>query len=212
MQPIITFEKKGLTVATQRLVEIGHPELRVEVGTPSLLNEGESFLRFVTDYLLRGEKTLRPGETLTYGYWLTKFESLSPDVLEVWEYNAEATEFVKGASLALTYWRDQHSVCRKYGAEFQPPRPDLLTVVSEGVLEGRTVQGVRYSSPEGMSGWWITTDLYDGDVSTLKHEHTYHVTAVRPDLAKFLALPVGFRYDLSIHEDVWFDRGVLANK
>jgi len=31
-------------------------------------------------------------------------------------------------------------------------------------------------------------------------------------VAKFLALPVGFRYDLSTHEDVWFDQGVLARE
>jgi len=61
-----------------------------------------------------------------------------------------------------------------------------------------------------MSGWWITTKLYDGDVKSLKHEHTYHVTAARPDLAKYLALPDGFRFDLSRIEDVWRDEKVRA--
>ena len=201
-----------LTVRTEGLLSHSLPELEASVATQELVDSAKAFLFFVTDYLLKEGKTIRPGETLAYGYWMTKFVGLSADLLETWEYNAEATDFVKGASLTLTYWRDQHAVCRKHEAEFQPPRPDRLTVISDGVLEGRPVQGVRYPSPDNMSGWWITTDLYNGDVSTLKHEHTYHVTAARPDLAKFMALPVGFRYDLLTHEDVWFDQGVLASR
>jgi hypothetical protein len=62
-----------------------------------------------------------------------------------------------------------------------------------------------------MSGWWITTDRYDGNVTSLKQEHLYHVTARRPDLAPYIALPYGFRFDFAAREDVWFDEGVLAN-
>lgn len=93
-------------------------------------------------------------------------------------------------------------------AEFKPPRSDKLTVISKGVLEGLPVQAVRYPSPEHMSGWWITTDQYDGNTKSLKHEHTYHVTAARPELAKYLALSEGFRFDLSTREDVWRDEKV----
>jgi hypothetical protein len=203
---------ESLSIRTEGLRSRRLPEIEVSVAAPDLTEAARAFLFHVSEYLLTGDKTLRPGETLSYGYWLTKFERAGGDLLEVWEYNCEATKFVKGATLALTYWRDQHAVCTKYDAAFQPPRPDLLTVVSDGVLEGWPVQGVRYPSPDGTSGWWITTDLYNGEVSALKHEHTYHVTAVRPDLAKFLALPVGFRYDLSTHEDVWFDQTVLASE
>ena len=202
----------SLAVRTEGLRLQSLPEIEASVVTPALVDGAKAFLLFVADYVLKNGKEIRPGETLAYGYWMTRFESLGPDLLEAWEYNAEATEFVKGVSLALTYWRDQHAVCLEHDTEFQPPRPDKLTVISDGVLEGRPVQGVRYPSPDNMSGWWITTDLYKGDISTLKHEHTYHVTAARPDLAKFMALPAGFRYDLSTHEDVWFDQGVLASK
>jgi len=48
-----------------------------------------------------------------------------------------------------------------------------------------------------MSGWWLITEKYDGNIESLNHEHTYHVTAARPDLASFLALPYGFRFDLT---------------
>ena len=56
-----------------------------------------------------------------------------------------------------------------------------------------------------MSGWLIVTEQYDGDIKSLRNEHTYHVTAARPDLAKFLALPCGFRFDQTSGEKAWFD-------
>jgi hypothetical protein len=152
--------------------------------------------------------TIRGGETLSYGYWLTLFKEQGRDWLDVWEYNPGATDSVRGATLTLRYWRDQHDVCARFGCEFVPPRPDKLVVLSAGVMEGEPVQGVRYPSPEHMSGWWVTTNRYDGDVGSLRREHLYHLTAARPDLAQYLALPHGFRFDLASREDVWLDARV----
>ena len=147
---------------------------------------------------------------MAYGYWLVKFQRAEQgDHQETWEYSADASTFIKGGNLTLGYWRDQHYVCDQRKAPFSPPRPDKLTVVSAGVMEGLPVQGIRYPSPDRMSGWWITTDLYDGNIKSLRHEHTYHVTAARPDLAKYLALPDGFRFNFSVAEEVWFDEKVL---
>lgn len=202
------YYKRSLdSVTTEGLLPSGE-EIRVKINTADLFPDGEEFLRFVVNYVRESGRRIHPEETLAYGYWLVKFRSADDSVLEVWEYNAEATDFVAGAHLALTYWRDQHRVCNRAGALFTPPRPDRLTVIDEGVLEGLPVQGVRYPSPEHMSGWWITTDRYNGDVNTLRREHTYHITAARPDLAKYLALPFGFRFDLESHEDIWCDEGV----
>lgn len=170
----------------------------------------EEFLHFVIGYLKQSDREILPGETFPYGYWLVKFLA-EDDSLDVWEYNPSAIEFVHGGSLTLTYWRDQHRICDRFRASFTPPRPDRLTVIDEGVLEGLPTQGVRYPSPEHMSGWWITTDKYNGDLSTLRREHTYHVTAARPDLAPYLALPYGFRFETSGHDaDAWFDERVAA--
>jgi hypothetical protein len=82
---------------------------------------------------------------------------------------------------------------------------DRLVVVSDGVLESEPVEAVRYPSPEHMSGWWITTDRYNGDVQSLRTHHLYHLTAARPELAQYLALPYGFRFNLARGEDIWFD-------
>jgi hypothetical protein len=205
MKEPIAFRIKGLTVATSGLTLEKLPEIQVNVNSPDLLEEAKALLQYVAGYLLGERKRINPGETLAYGYWLLKFEALGENLLDVWEYNAEATEFVPGASLALRYWRDQHRICAQHRAEFTPPRPDTLTVVSEGVLEGLPVKAVHYPAPEHMSGWWMVTDQFNGDVNSLRREHTYHITAARPDIAPFIALPAGFRFDLTRGAKVWFD-------
>ena len=206
--PNIEFVENGLEVHTRGLLAQGHAELSVSVADAVILAESKAFLCYVAGYVLDQSVHIRPGETLRYGYWLVKFELRDDRMLQVWEYNAEGTEFIPGATLALTYWRDQHLVCEKFGAAFSAPQADQLAVISEGVLEGDSVQGVRYPSPGHMSGWWITSDRYDGDIRSLKHEHLYHVTAARPELVQYLALPYGFRFDLSQREDVWFEESV----
>lgn len=208
---VLRLLREGLKVRATGLAH-DHPDLVVELIDPSLVSDAEHYLRHVGKYIDEQAVTLKSGETLAYGYWLTRFEEVETGGLEVWEYDREATDFVRGATLTLTYWRGQHEVCSRFAAgAFEPPRPDRLVVVSEGVFEGDAVQGVRYTSPEHMSGWWITTDRYDGNVKSLKHEHMYHLTARRPDLAPYIALPCGFRFDFATHEDVWFDENVLAN-
>lgn len=206
--PNIEFVEDGLEVHTRGLLARGHSELSLSVTDVAMLAESKAFLRYVAAYILDQSARIRPGETLAYGYWLVKFELRDDRKLQVWEHNAEGTEFIPGATLALTFWRDQHLVCEKIGAEFLAPQADRLVVISEGVLEGDSVQGVRYPSPEHMSGWWITTDRYDGNLGSLKNEHLYHLTAARPELARYLALPYGFRFDLSKSEDIWFDADV----
>jgi hypothetical protein len=193
---------------TRGLDERGAHDLVVEVADASLLPEVEALLQNLAQYMSGDDVQVKAEETLAYGYWLVKVSDGHAGRFELWEYNAEATEFVAGVSLTLKYRRDQHEVCGRYGAEFSPPRPDQLVVISDGVLQGEAVQGVRYPSPGHMSGWWLTTRSCDGDIRSLTREHLYHVTAARPDLGRYMALPFGLRFDQTNGEDVWFDQDV----
>lgn len=199
---------KEAEVWTLGLADRGHPELKVCVGDRMLIQEGEVFARTLVDCVVRQGMRFKSDETFAYGYWLTSFKTAQEGSLEIWEYEPGATHWVPGARLTLTHWRDQHAVCQRYGAAFSAPRLDKLTVISAGVLEGDAVQGVRYPSPGHMSGWWLTTDRYDGNSKSLRTEHLYHVTAARQELSRYLALPYGFRFDLSKGEDVWFEESV----
>ncbi len=103
----------------------------------------------------------------------------------------------------------QRATCKRYGAPYAPVSDAQLCAVSDGVYEGDAVQGVRYSAPEHMSGWYITTARYNGDHLSLRVEHVAHVVEARPDIAPLLALPPGYRFDIA-HASVraWRDPAV----
>ena len=105
----------------------------------------------------------------------------------------------------------QQECCEHYRATFSPVRPSQLVVISDGVYEGRPVEGVRYPSPDHMSGWWLTTDAYNGDTGSLKTVHFHHIQECRPEIAMYMALPFGYRFQLGgDNESVWFDEHVAS--
>jgi hypothetical protein len=201
----VRYVRDGLLIRTVGLAKRGQDELGIEGPTEDLINEAEEFLRFTVRYLSEEQTRILDGQTLNYGYWLVKFKSDGMGTLWVWEYNQDGSEFVPGGAFALRCWKEQHSACANLRASFVPPNPGQLTAVSPGVLEGDSLEGVRYPSPSHMSGWWLLGSNYNGDVGTVKTVHTHHVTKARPDLIKYLALPFGTRFDLRTGEKVWFD-------
>ncbi|WP_157201578.1 hypothetical protein [Massilia sp. Root418] len=166
----IILSNDELTTSTDGLSsELGY-EISATVDDITLIDECRRFVLFVANYVLKGRK-IKPEETLAYGYWITKVRLEISGRLNFWEYRPDAREYVPGISNTLRYWREQHEVCNAIGSVFSPPNAEQLITVSEGVFEGDDVQGVRYRSPSHMSGWWITTDRYNGALSSLKNVH-----------------------------------------
>jgi hypothetical protein len=170
-------------------------------------------LEILARYQIETGTRLAAGEKVQHGYWMLEMRPNDGGVLEVWESTADGADFVPGADLALRYWEGQHSICKRVGADFEPPSPAQMVSISVGVLEGqRPLEGVRYPAPPHMSGWYLTTKTYSGDIKDLRVEHLCHVTAKRPELTRYLALPPGFRFNLSkTADEVFFDRAVLKD-
>ena len=192
---------------------VGLGDVDVELRVPDLswVQDGEALVRTVVDYFDGAASSPVAGATFGYGYWLVRFDEAASGRLSISEYAPDASGFVPGAEHALRYWRDQHEVCDHFGAVFSPPQADQMVALSDGVFKGEAVQGVRYGAPEHMTGWYLTTAGFSGDVSSLKVEHIYHLTARRPDLARYVALPPGHRFDTTGGvDDVWFDAEVAA--
>ena len=107
----------------------------------------------------------------------------------------------------------QQECCCNYNAQCVAPTGQQLVVISDGVLEGRApLEGVRYPSPKHMTGWWLTTNDYDGNTSLLRTVHFYHIVERRPEASVYMALPYGYRFQLGGEEEfVWFD-DIVANE
>lgn len=54
----------------------------------------------------------------------------------------------------------------------------------------RSSNSLRNESPQDESGWYLITDDYNDDIKSLKMVHFSHVAFARPDILKYLAIPL----------------------
>ncbi|UXZ98211.1 hypothetical protein K3169_10260 [Pseudomonas phytophila] len=198
----------GVALKSEGLLERFGYEISVNFNDTNLRNDAIEFIDLVVRYIEEGHQ-VASGETLGYGSWITKMELNDNRELIFFEQVPLTDEYALGISTTLRLWIEQHSVCSKVGADFTTSRFEQLIVISDGVLEGEASEGVRYPSPEHMSGWWITTDKYNGDTKSLKTVHAPHLAVNRPDLVKYLGLPNGYRFH-ELTNDAWFDEKVVG--
>lgn len=96
---------------------------------------------------------------------------------------------------AAAEWGAQHWVCARYGAAFAPISEASLVAVSAAVWKREVaVEGTRYEMSGDNSGWIIIDEAFRGGVPDLTIEHASHLAEARPDLVRYLALPIGWRF------------------
>ena len=191
------------TAWTTGLSELGYADLVVSFADQRLQEGARDLLHFVAKYVVNQGANLKTGETISYGYWLLRVDA-EVDRLRLSCLVADGSKFLPAVDLAICYWQDQRRICDDAGSEFDPPRCDHMAAISPGVFEGEDLRAVRYHAPTHMSGWYLIGDSYGGGTEGLLVEHLFHLTARRPDLARYLALRPGFRFDTA-SGDVRFD-------
>lgn len=214
LNPIVIYRnikiiKEDCYFITEGLLPIVESEFRVLHQNDSCIN----VLQYLIDYVLDDSPEIVPDQTFGYHSWALKFcQTNDSHYLEIWEAKSDGSGFVEGVDYALKVTQEQINKCNEYDVLPTFPNFNQKIVISKGVYEGYNVDAVRYPSPEHMSGWWLITDLYDGNTDSLMVVHFYHVAFERPELLEFLALPFGFRfYKDDAIEDIWFDEEALDN-
>ncbi|ARU60928.1 hypothetical protein CBW65_07410 [Tumebacillus avium] len=196
-------------IKTNGLLNCIGRELKVVVGK----EEGQDYievLKYLVDYILDYNPTIKPDQTIAYYSWILKLNSDDAPFYNLWEADSNGDGYIQGVDYSIQVIREQGEECKKHNVTPSFPTFAQNIVISKGVYEGLAVDAVRYPSPSHMSGWWITTDLYDDNIDSLMNVHYYHLAFKRPDLLKYLALPYGFRFYISEREkDVWFSQDVL---
>lgn len=167
-------------------------------------------IEYIIEYILESNPVIKSDQTIAYFSWVLKFIDTHDDCFSLWEAEATGNGYQEGIDYAIKVVREQNDECIKYGVSPIFPAFSQNIVVSKGVYEGLAIEAVRYQSPNHMTGWWLTTDLYDDNVDSLMNVHYYHVAFKRPDILKYFALPYGYRFLVNNKEgDVWFDADVL---
>ena len=191
-----SIEPPGIRLQTAGLQEDGYSDIALDLSIADVESAGRELLQILADYQRDQGIAIKAGETVRHGYWVLLMTAGAGGILDVWELAADGSIYVRGAALALKYWIEQRAICEQSKVSFSPPSATQTAAISDGVMQGGLlVEGVRYPAPTQASGWFLTTERYTGDIKEMSVEHLYHVTAARPDLAKYLALPAGYRFE-----------------
>lgn len=183
----------NLYVETKQLDFFITKEIRVTIGE----NKPENYIeviKYLIDYIIDYKPTISENQNIGYYSWLLQFRMTEDNYYDLYEANFDGNGFKKGCDTAISVVREQSEMCRQYNFVPLFPNFNQSVVISDGVYEGKDIEGIRYDSPQNESGWYLITDDYNDDIKSLKVVHFYHVAFARPDILKYLALPFGYRF------------------
>jgi len=164
---------------------------------------------YVLDYFVSTKQKIVDGETFGCGSWLLYFKcnSIYIELHELKNISEGKNIYEFDVSLSIKFLKEQTELIKKYDVPFSNiPLIGQKIAVSEDIYSGSEVNGVRYSAPDHMTGWYLTSNSFNGNVNSLKVDYLYSLLKTRPDLGKFLALPEGYRFFKDhLGEEVWID-------
>ncbi len=174
------------------------------------INEYLKVSTYLIDYFVDYKPAIKDGETIGYHSWILKFV-ISGDHFNLFEAKPNGDDYMEGVDFAISVVVAQEEECSIRDVTAIFPLFSQMLAVSKGVLEGEMIDAVRYPSPDQMTGWWLTTELYDGNIESIQVIHYHHLAFKRPDIVKYMALPFGFRFQSGGANEVWFDENVLSS-
>ncbi|PRA94539.1 hypothetical protein CQ046_22395 [Chryseobacterium sp. MYb7] len=184
----------NLYVETKELYSYISKEIRVTIGN----NQPENYIeviKYIIDYIVDSKPIISENQNIGYYSWLLQFRlDEEENYYDLYEANSDGSDFNKGCDTAISVVRKQSEICWQQNLIPFFPNFNQSVVISDGVYEGKDVEGIRYDSPHDESGWYLITDDYNDNIKSLKMVHFYHVAFARPDVLKYLAIPFGHRF------------------
>jgi hypothetical protein len=107
----------------------------------------------------------------------------------------------------------QRALCGRFGAPVFPTPMTLTAGVADEVFgDARPWNGLRHPPSADFSGWYVWAgETWSNADDHFKPLHLWHVVEDVPLLARFLALPPGYRFLTDgRYDDVWFDAALLS--
>ena len=108
------------------------------------------------------------------------------------------------------YLLQQKELCERLNVEHVPTEPfQIIGLADDAHLT--PINGLRHSVEGQMAGWYVWTGDYKEIADFFKPIHAYHILGTKPEIIKYLGLPVGYRFliDNDGYEDVWYDKTLL---
>jgi len=110
----------------------------------------------------------------------------------------------------MTLDKEQIEVCRLQSVEVSFPNSNDKLGIALSTIGKTPINGLRHPTENGTCGWyiWCGEELSE-DPDFFKPLHVKHVEDYLPNIEKYLALPVGFRFLIADnYEDIWLDESI----
>lgn len=195
----ILIKKSAYHIYTEGLQKFIDAELRLAIGKC----EDEDYIaviKYIIDYIVDDRPTISENQSIGYYSWFLQFIVNDSAYFDIYEAEVNGDGLSIGCDYAISVIKAQSELCTYYGLIPSFPNFNQMIVISKGVYEGKDIEGIRYDSPNHMSGWWLITDDYDDNINSLMTVHYSHIAFNRPDILKFLALPFGYRFLIENNE------------
>jgi hypothetical protein len=113
-------------------------------------------------------------------------------------------------SLWKTYLLQQRELCKRIGVTHVPTEPFQILGLADDMSQ-IPFNGLRHPVEGRTAGWYIWTGEYNEADNFFKPVHAFHLLDAKPEIIKYLGLPVGYRFmiDNNGYEDVWHDETLL---
>jgi hypothetical protein len=100
----------------------------------------------------------------------------------------------------------------RFGVAPMPPEPGTKLGVSRSAMSGEwPIHGLRHPPEGDTNGWYVWAGEFSDDPAFFLPLHMEHVPDEVPAIARYMALPPGFRFLIAPdHEDVWEDTSLLT--
>lgn len=109
-------------------------------------------------------------------------------------------------------YETQERLCKKYGAGYSKSNIGAMVGVADGLYDYSPINGLRHSTTESTTGWYIWAGEYSDEQDFFKPMHLEHLIEKYPELIPYLGLPPGWRFQIDLtngYEDVWRDDSLL---
>lgn len=99
---------------------------------------------------------------------------------------------------------EQKVICERNNSAWKPINKKLKIGVST-YLSKDPINGMRIAADRGTTGWFIWTGEFSENEDFFQPMCAEHLLEHRPEIIKYLALDIGFRFltDKNEYEDIW---------
>ncbi|MBK7634671.1 MAG: hypothetical protein IPJ13_10520 [Saprospiraceae bacterium] len=153
-------------------------------------------INYIYTLVVQQNIKISDNQTMAFYSWLIKFVKLDGGRYEIYELNPYTKNFTAGIFYSTNLLTKQKKICALYDVSCDFPHFGEMIAVSEG-YDNSKISCERHERESTDCGWYITSDLYNGDYKSMKLIHFSHFAIVHYDVLEYFSLPAGFSITLN---------------